>query len=74
MKDEANDEVDPNVIRGIRSEQFLQDMQTCANQIDGHEEYVVRGLMKGDQMKRWCLQSYVLAAGLGFGPVASPRR
>lgn len=23
-------------------------MQTGANQIDGHEEYIIRGLMKGD--------------------------
>jgi hypothetical protein len=53
MKDETNDEVVLNVSRGIRSEQIiLQDMQTGANQIDGHEEYVVRVLMKGESNEK----------------------
>jgi len=57
MKGDANDEVDPNVIRGNRSEQIFKTCKHVRIKINGHDGYVVRGLMKGNQMKRWCLQS-----------------
>ena len=48
MKDEINDEVVPKLAVSFAVNKVLQDMQTGANQIDRHEEYIIRGLMKGN--------------------------